>query len=129
MRFKRVFFSSIVCVISLSMLVAAASAHGGHHGRGGGYGRRIQAQQTLVSVCTVDGCSLAGRHVHNGTIYCGYDHESGYCNGTCTALCPVDGCTVAGRHVHNNITYCGNDHICGFCDGSCSMSAYCGCHH
>ena len=128
MRFKRVFFSCLVCVLSLSLLIAAASAHGGHHGRGGGcHSRRTQTQQ--VSVCTVEGCSLAGRHVHNGTVYCGYDHEGGYCNGSCAALCSVEGCNVAGRHVHNNVTYCGTDHSCGFCDGSCAVRTYHGCHH
>lgn len=127
MRFKRVLISSLVCILTLSLLIAAASAHGGHHGRGGG--RCGQRVQTSISVCTIDGCSVAGRHVHDGTVYCGYDHENGYCSGACLPLCSEAGCTLTGRHVHNSVTYCGNDHSCGFCDGSCSVSARRGCCH
>lgn len=119
--------------MAVSMLVVSASAHGGHHGRGGCHGQRAQVQQqTSISVCTVEGCTLAGRHVHNGTVYCGYAHANGYCNGSCLALCPVEGCALAGRHVHNNVAYCGNYHACGFCDGTCAAYTYHyshGCHH
>lgn len=128
MRLKRIIFSCMACVLSMTLLIVAASAHGGHHGRGGCHGQRSQAQQTLIPVCTVEGCSVAGRHVHDGTVYCGYDHADGYCNGACLALCSVEGCTVAGPHVHDNVVYCGNDHSCGFCDGSCQYT-YSRCHH
>ena len=129
MRFKRIFFASLVCVMAINLLTVSASAHGGCHSRGGCHGRSTEAQQTVIPVCTVKDCSLAGRHAHDGVIYCGYDHEGGYCRGTCLALCSVEGCTVAGRHVHNNVTYCGNDHSCGFCDGTCSAHYWWGWHH
>lgn len=123
MRIKRILFIGLVCIMTINLLTVSASAHGGCHGRS------TKAQQTVISVCTIEDCSLPGSHVHNGVIYCGYDHEGGYCQGTCLALCPVEGCTVAGRHVHNNVTYCGNDHSCGFCDGTCSVRSCWGWHH
>lgn len=132
MHLKRMLYSLGACVLALSLLVGGAAACGGHHGRGGCHGQRVQVQQTQtqqtrIPVCTVEGCTIAGRHVHNGTTYCGYDHASGYCNGSCLALCPVEGCTIAGRHVHDGVTYCGSNHACGYCDGSCQYS-YSHCH-
>lgn len=128
MRIKRVLLSALACIMAVNLLSVSASAHGGH-GSGGCHGRRTGTRQTVISVCTVDGCSVAGRHVHNGVVYCGYGHESGYCTGTCLALCPVEGCTTVGPHVHNNVTYCGNGHDCGFCDGACSAYPHGGWHH
>lgn len=130
MRIKRIFLPCAVCLMAVCTLIASASAHGGHHSSVSYSGQHTQVQQTVISVCPVEGCTLAGRHVHNGTVYCGYDHGSGYCNGACLALCTVENCTLSGRHVHNNVTYCGNYHTCGFCDGSCSVYYYYrGCHH
>lgn len=129
MRTKRILLSCAAFLMAASMLVVSASAHGGHHGQSGCYGQRVQVQQTLIPVCTVEGCTTAGRHLHNGAVYCGFAHAGGYCNGACLALCSVESCTLTGRHVHNYVTYCGNDHACGFCDGSCAAYSYRGCHH
>lgn len=128
MRIKRALSFGLACIMAVSLLAAPAFAHGSH-GRGGCHGQRARVQQTAISVCAVEGCSVAGRHVHDGVIYCGYDHEGGYCNGTCLALCPVEGCTASGLHTHGRVTYCGNHHSCGFCDGTCSVCPYRSWHH
>lgn len=129
MRIKRIFLLALACVMAVNLLTVSASAHGGGHGVSGHHGQSAAPQQTVISVCPVDGCSIAGRHVHNGVVYCGYNHENGYCTGTCLALCSVEGCTTIGPHAHNNVTYCGNDHDCGFCDGSCTVRCWRGRHH
>ncbi len=59
------------------LMVMPVSAHG-HHGH-----HRQQTVDTSCPVCTVDGCTETGRHTHDGCEYCGYDHEDGYCDGTC----------------------------------------------
>ena len=101
MRFKKI----ILCVLALALLTLPVSAHG-HHG-GGHHGRAASvaapAAATSVTVCPVDGCTLAGRHVHNGVTYCGYVHENGVCDNNCRALCPVEGCTATGQHTHNGV--------------------------
>lgn len=65
-----------------------AWAHGhGHHRGAGQAAASTQAaagsQGDQCPVCTVEGCAEAGRHYHDGTIYCGYAHSSGYCDGSC----------------------------------------------
>lgn len=109
----------MLAVIAALALMAPALACGGHGHHGG--------RQTQVTVCTVEGCTTAGRHVHNGVIYCGYHHESGVCDGNCLALCTVEGCTVSGRHTHDGVVCCGAHHEAGFCDGTCVVST--GHHH
>lgn len=119
---KRTLALILACITALALMVPAL-AHG-HHG-----GRRRTAQ---VTVCTFRDCDAAGRHVHNGVTYCGYDHEGGVCDGRCLALCGVEGCEIVGRHVHDGVTYCGNCHEAGFCDGSCAAAPagrHGGCHH
>ena len=38
----------------------------------------------IYPVCTVDGCTLTGRHDHNGVTYCGgAGHHGSTCDGTC----------------------------------------------
>lgn len=34
-------------------------------------------------VCLVDGCTEIGHHLHEQSVYCGYPHEHGYCDGSC----------------------------------------------
>lgn len=36
-------------------------------------------------VCAVDGCDQTGHHLHDDTVYCGYPHAHGYCDGSCAA--------------------------------------------
>lgn len=72
----------LLCVLALAVLTLPVSAHG-HHG-GGCHGRPSQPSKPVtVTVCTVEGCTQTGRHVHNGVTYCGYDHAYGFCDGTC----------------------------------------------
>lgn len=88
----------IACAVAAGMVaalftVSPAFAHGhGHH-------RRVDTVDTSCPVCTVEGCTETGRHVHDGHDYCGYNHSSGYCDGSCAA--------VSGSGSH-----CGRGHGC-----------------
>ena len=77
--------------------------------------------QTEIPVCAVEGCTAAGRHLHDSILYCGYAHDGGFCNGACCELCPVEGCAFAGRHLHDGMVYCGASHTAGFCGGDCAV--------
>ena len=115
MRIKRVFGLGAVSILLSAVFVMPVSAHG-HH-------RQTQATVTnaVCTVCTVEDCTQVGLHIHNDTTYCGYAHESGYCDGSCGAIgvCYVEGCTQTGHHSHDYGTYCGYNHASGYCDGSC----------
>ena len=156
---RRLLLSSLAAVCAVSLLLPAAYAHGGCHGRGARraaqpcavedctltgwhyHDRTLYCGHThdgrglcdgsCVPLCEVEGCTIAGRHDHDGVTYCGNGHDCGYCDGTCLPLCAVEGCTIAGRHDHDGVTYCGSNHDCGWCDGSCPVysGACCGGHH
>ncbi len=148
MSLRRFLISAAAAVCAASLLVSAAFAHGGCHGRAA----RRTAQPCAVEDCTLTGwhyhsrslycghthggtlcggdcaplcevedCQLVGRHDHDGVTYCGNCHEDGYCNGSCLPLCEADGCTLTGRHNHDGVTYCGSNHSSGWCDGSCPI--------
>lgn len=125
MRMKKLLAAGLACAALAAMLVVTVSAHGCHGGRRsghhGGYAQNSASVPANVTVCPVDGCTAAGRHWHDGTLYCGYGHANGYCDGNCYALCPVEGCETTGRHWHDNTLYCGFDHTSGFCGGSCHV--------
>lgn len=112
-----------LCAVMTALLIVPAAAHGCHGGRGhhGGY---RQSAQAAVAVCPYEDCQLAGRHDHDGTIYCGYAHESGYCSGACLALCPYEDCQLVGPHTHDGVTYCGYCHEAGFCEGGCRAGSH-----
>lgn len=82
----------------------------------------VRNVQTEITVCPYDDCALAGRHLHDGTTYCGYAHGDGLCDGLCRALCPLEDCVSSGRHYHGYSIYCGAHHDGGFCDGSCTLA-------
>ena len=112
-----------LCAMLTAMLIVPVSAHGCHGGRSQGHhGGYRQSVQTTVTVCPYEDCTEAGRHTHDGTAYCGYDHGCGYCDGTCLALCPYENCGIAGRHTHYGTGYCGAHHDGGYCDNSCAVS-------
>ncbi len=108
---RRLLISFLAAVCAVSLLVPAAFAHGGCHGR--------RAARQTAQPCAVEGCALTGWHYHNRTQYYGHTHGNGLCDGSCAPLCEVEGCELAGRHDHDGVTYCGNDHACGWCDGAC----------
>lgn len=116
---KKYIAVGMAAVLSMALAVPVAYACGGH-------GRAAVSQPTVTTVavttcpvCTAEDCQIAGRHSHDGTLYCGYHHADGICDGTCRALCPVDDCDMTGYHTHNATAYCGSHHNAGFCDGSC----------
>ncbi len=119
MKRTRRFTSVILCILLALALAVPAAAHCCHGGRSRGHHGGRQWVQTVVSVCTLENCSIEGQHVHNGVLYCGYAHESGLCDNACCALCPLADCETPGRHVHGLSTYCGYHHEDGFCDGAC----------
>lgn len=112
---------SIVLVLTGILLAASAvmpvSAHGHHHNQN----QTDTTTDAVCEMCTVSGCNKSGLHVHDNVTYCGYDHDCGYCDGSCGAVevCTVEGCNETGRHTHNDETYCGYAHDCGYCDNSC----------
>ena len=111
-----------LCAALAALLIVPAAAHGCHSaGRGhhGGYRQAAQPVQTTVTVCPYDGCTAAGRHLHDGLYYCGYSHASGVCDNNCRALCSYEDCRLTGRHVHSGTACCGYAHTGGFCDGTC----------
>ena len=115
MSLKKLLVSAVAAACAASLLIPAAYAHGGCHGR-----RNTQPTTPYrCAVCTVEGCTQTGRHYHDGVLYCGHNHTSGWCDGTCVSLCPVEGCTQTGRHYHDGVLYCGHDHASGWCDGTC----------
>lgn len=119
-RMKGRLIAGLLCVMLASTLIAPASAHGCHGGRGSGHHRGYARNiQTTVTVCPYEDCALTGRHTHSGVIYCGYGHDTGVCDNNCRALCPLESCETPGRHVHGLSAYCGYDHEDGFCDGTC----------
>ncbi|MEY8316600.1 hypothetical protein AALB19_04660 [Oscillospiraceae bacterium 50-58] len=112
--------AGLLCAILAAVLIVPVSAHGCHGRRGRGcHGGYVRNVQTEITVCPYDDCTLAGRHLHDGTTYCGYAHGDGLCDGLCRALCPLEDCVSSGRHYHGYSIYCGAHHDGGFCDGSC----------
>lgn len=83
MMWIRRFTAGMAAGLLASALVAfPAQAHGhGHH-------RQVYTEtaDTGCPVCTVEGCTETGRHSHDGHDYCGYDHSSGYCDGSCANI-------------------------------------------
>ena len=73
---KRKLFAALLAVSAL--LIVPASAHGGHCRQAA-----IQQQPAVYYLCQVEGCTVAGRHYHDGTAYCGAEHACGWCDGSC----------------------------------------------
>lgn len=121
---KKTAVLGIAAVLTSFMVVMPASAHGHHHNR-----QAVCAAEPdrLCAVCTEEGCVAKGWHIHDGETYCGYDHEDGYCDGTCDTarVCAVEGCTETGHHIHDGISYCGYAHESGYCDGTCDSITVC----
>lgn len=113
---KKRFAAGAIVLAMLFMMPVSASAHCS------GYGPLTPIPVvTSCEVCTIEDCTAAGRHIHDGVTYCGYAHADGICNGGCYALCTTEGCTLSGRHSHDGVIYCGQNHENGFCDGSCQQ--------
>lgn len=136
-RVKRVLCGALGIVTALMMAMPAFACGGrGSGGYRGGYsGTRYTARRDsglLATACPVEGCTIAGRHYHNGVLYCGTYHADGYCTTDCFSqgyglavpACPVEGCTIAGRHLHDGVTYCGTYHADGNCVPACFTSSY-----
>lgn len=80
MHFRKQSAAVVTAALLAVLLVMPVSAHG-HHGH-----RRQSTVDTSCPVCTVEGCTETGRHIHDGCEYCGYDHEGDYCDGACVTV-------------------------------------------
>lgn len=121
MVLRKAAVSGLVGILTFTAFVMPVSAHG-HHGQS------VQAAHDhLCEVCTQEDCSIRGWHLHDDSVYCGYAHEEGYCDGTCDTarVCTVDGCTQTGHHIHDGRQYCGYEHESGYCDGTCDSVTVC----
>ena len=79
--------AAVFAVVVLALPVSACGRHG-HHAQ-----RDFQC-----AVCTVEDCSETGFHIHDETIYCGYDHEGGYCDGSCVYSAEPESTGYIGHH-------------------------------
>lgn len=149
---KKILLAGTAAALAFSLSVFPAFAHGhhgGHHGNRTAVtvpdtnynsgaadstdtGYSADTDTTAVPgaypVCTFEGCTETGRHLHDGSYYCGYHHDGGYCDGSCVSsgaypVCTFEGCTETGRHLHDGNYYCGYLHSGGYCDGSCIGSS------
>lgn len=81
-----------------SLLAMPALAHHGHHGGHHTYAASRAPQTTCYQLCQVEGCTVEGRHLHDGVYYCGTCHEEGYCNGDCPVASPQTPSRYCGHH-------------------------------
>ncbi len=119
MWIKKLFACGAAGILLAGSIVVPVSAHG-HH-------RQAEDIDKICSLCTIEDCTETGYHIHDDITYCGYDHECGYCDGSCATIevCPVEDCTKTGRHTHDGETYCGYNHTDGYCDNSCTRQSVC----
>lgn len=85
-----------VAVLTMALLVPAAYGCGGHGRMTAGQSANENTNMITCNVCTMEDCQIAGRHSHDGILYCGYDHADGICDGSCQVQTqtPVN----TGRH-------------------------------
>lgn len=90
MQTKRVFAWGVAGILCASLAVMPVSAS--------------TPADSICEECQIADCTQTGYHVHGKEIYCGYTHEKGYCDGSCTAVesCGVFGCKQSGQHEHYN---------------------------
>lgn len=113
-RRKAVGMAVFVLLISvLSVFPALAHGHGhGHHRQSGGYqtesdrqaGAAVQSQTEPAGcpVCPFEDCIETGRHLHDGSEYCGYHHSSGYCDNSCAEICGTNAAANCTSTCHHN---------------------------
>jgi len=84
-------------VLAALLLAAPASAHcDASHAHG-----CWQVNQPVAMTCpecTVEGCTIAGRHLHNGITYCGTHHVDGVCSIDCLTAANTSNTAVASGH-------------------------------
>lgn len=114
MWIRKLFTCGAAGILLAGIFVSPVSAHGHHV--------QTDCADKICSLCTVADCTETGYHTHDDEAYCGYDHDCGYCDGSCGVIevCSVEDCTKTGRHTHDGETYCGYNHKTGYCDNSCT---------
>lgn len=78
MRIRKALMAGCTALMLSGLMAVPVSAHGHHHQR-----QTQVPQDTAYPVCAVEDCAETGYHLHDDEYYCGYDHEGGYCDGTC----------------------------------------------
>lgn len=91
------FVSTALTGLALCSLLALPAMAHGHHG---GHHRNSYCapQPVHYALCEVEGCTVEGRHLHDGTYYCGVCHEEGYCDGECPVASPETPSRYCGHH-------------------------------
>jgi len=79
--------TAVFAVAVLALPVSACGRHG-HHAQ----------SDYHCAVCTVEDCNETGFHIHDETMYCGYNHESGYCDGSCIYSVEPESTGYRGHH-------------------------------
>lgn len=92
MRLGKLLTGAALAAMVSVLFVTPVSAHHGH--------RRQANVDYRYPVCTVEDCTEEGRHLHDDEYYCGYDHDCGYCDGSCvdSSQQPYSGNGCGGRH-------------------------------
>ncbi len=98
MRIRKALMAGCMGLMLSGLMVVPVSAHG-HHRQST---RQVTQEDTYYPVCTVEDCEETGCHLHDGEYYCGYDHDGGYCDGTCR---PAARSASRGGH-HGRIRGC-----------------------
>lgn len=74
----------------------------------GGFGRNEDSFEEYP-LCTVETCTQAGCHTHDGRTYSPHHQADGheYHNPTSTyqGICPIESCNATGNHAHNGGIY------------------------
>lgn len=93
MWMKKLFAWGAVGILLAGVAVMPVSAHG-HH-----YAQTTVQEDAVCGLCTVEDCAETGLHYHDGELYCGYDHDCGYCDRSCGMTTKTTtGTTGSGCH-------------------------------
>ncbi len=82
MQNRKLLTCGITGVLLAGLLVTPVSAHG-HHSQI----KDTAKASKICSLCTEKDCTETGYHLHDDEVYCGFDHEQGYCDGSCGNSC------------------------------------------
>ena len=107
MRIKKMLTAVTASMLIASLIVMPVSAHG-HHGRNRTASTTVN---TGCPVCTVEDCSETGHHAHDGNYYCSYDHDGGYCDGSCGYRADCS-CGYCGTTTTSSGSHHGRGHGC-----------------
>ncbi len=113
-----------VLTVSLSVLPASAHGHGGHHGGHHGNGMTQTVPNSNYNTGAVGNTDInAGADLSADTNVPAAPNTDTAAASSAYPVCLFEGCTETGHHIHDGSYYCGYHHASGYCDGSCAYSA------